>query len=87
MNMQSPATVWKWMAAIVGMHLVISAIHGTAHTNARVPMSQAANLFVFLVILAGPLIGLSISMWAKLFGAVVIALTMAASSDGSCSSM
>ena len=27
----------------------------------------------------GPLIGLVISMWAKLFGAVVIALTMAAS--------
>jgi len=79
MDMHSPATVWKWMAAIVGLHLVISAIHGSAHTSARVPMSLAANLFVFGVILAGPLIGLVISMWAKLFGAVVIALTMAAS--------
>ena len=42
-------------------------------------MSQAANLFVFVVILAGPLIGLGISFRAKRFGGVVVALTMAAS--------
>jgi hypothetical protein len=79
MDMHSPATVWKWMAAIVVVHLLISVIHGTAHTEASVPMSVPANLFVFVVILAGPLIGLVISVWAKLFGAVVVALTMAAS--------
>ena len=79
MHMHSPSTVWKWMAAIVVVHLLISAIHGTAHTGASVPMSVPANLFVFVVILAGPLIGLVISVWAKRLGGVVVALTMAAS--------
>jgi hypothetical protein len=67
------------MAAIVVVHLLISVLHGTAHTGASVPMSLPANLFVFVVILAGPLIGVIISVWAKPFGGVVVALTMAAS--------
>jgi hypothetical protein len=67
------------MAAIVVAHLLVSVVHGAAHAGAIVPLSQAANLFVFVVILAGPLIGLVISVWAKLFGGVVVALTMAAS--------
>ena len=76
MDMRS---LWKWMAAIVVVHLLISVIHGTAHTGASVPMSLPANLYVFVVILAGPLIGLVISVWAKQFGTVVVALTMGAS--------
>lgn len=79
MNTRSPATVWKWMAAIVVVHLLISAIHGNAHAGASVPLSRAANIFVFVVILAGPLIGLVISFWARLLGGWVVALTMAAS--------
>ena len=79
MDMRSPATIWKWMAAIVLAHLLVSAIHGAAHTGAGVPLSPAANLFVFVVVLAGPLIGLVISFWARLFGGWVVALTMAAS--------
>ena len=79
MNIHSPRTLWKWMAASVLVHLLVSMIHGAAHTGASVPMSQAANLFVFVVILAGPLIGLVISVWAKRLGGVVVALTMAAS--------
>jgi len=79
MNIHSPRTLWKWMAASVLVHLLVSMIHGAAHTWASVPMSQAANLFVFVVILAGPLIGLGLSFRTKLYGGVVVALTMAAS--------
>ena len=75
MNIHSPRTLWKWMAATVLVHLLVSMIHGAAHAGASVPMSQAANLFVFVVILAGPLIGLGISFRTKLYGGVVVALT------------
>ena len=79
MNIHSPRTLWKWMAATVLVHLLVSMIHGAAHAGANVPMSPAANLFVFVVILAGPLIGLGISFRTKLYGGAVVALTMAAS--------
>ena len=78
MNIHSPRTLWKWMAASVLVHLLVSMIHGAAHTWASVPMSLAANLFVFVVILAGPLIGLGLSFRTKLYGGVVVALTMGA---------
>jgi hypothetical protein len=78
MDIHTSGTLWKWMAATVLVHLLVSMIHGAAHAGASVPMSQAANLFVFVVILAGPLIGLGISFRTKLYGGVVVALTMAA---------
>jgi hypothetical protein len=78
MDIHTPRTVWKWMAATVLVHLLVSMIHGTAHAGANVPMSPAANLFVFVVILAGPLIGLGVSIRTTLYGGVVVALTMAA---------
>ena len=49
------------MAAAVLVHLVISMVLGAAHNGAHIPMSPAANLFVFVVILAGPLVGLAVS--------------------------
>src|SRR4030095_15671034 len=67
---------WMWMAAFVLVHLVISIIHGTAHSNARVTLSTAANIFVFVVIVAGPLIGLVVMWPAKRLGSWLIALTM-----------
>ena len=50
---------WRWLIAAVLVHLLISVVHGLAHARAQVPLSRAANLFVFIVILAGPLIGLA----------------------------
>jgi hypothetical protein len=41
------------LVAAVLTHLVISIAHGTAHTGAHVPLSPAASLFVYAVILAG----------------------------------
>jgi len=61
------------------VHLAVSIVHGVAHTQARVPLSTTANLFVFIVILAGPLAGLALTFPAWRFGSALIALTMAAS--------
>ena len=69
-----------WLAAIVAAHLVVSIVHGAAHDGAHVPMSTAANLFVFIVILGGPLAGLALLFArAERFGSWLIAVTMAAS--------
>jgi hypothetical protein len=68
-----------WLAATVLAHLVISLVHGTAHGQAQVALSRAQNLFVFLVILAGPLIGLALIWPAARLGSWVIAITMTGS--------
>ncbi len=65
--------------AIVLAHLVVSMVHGVAHTQAHVPLSLAANLFVYIVILAGPLIGLALTWWTPRLGGWLIALSMAGS--------
>jgi hypothetical protein len=70
---------WRWLIAAVLVHLLVSFVHGLAHARAQVPLSRAANLFVFIVILAGPLIGLALAWPAKRLGALLIAFTMAGS--------
>ena len=67
------------LVAAVLAHLVISIVHGTAHTGAHVPLSPAASLFVYAVILAGPLVGLALVWLAESLGTWVIMLTMAGS--------
>jgi hypothetical protein len=78
MNGNSRRT-WSWLVAAVLVHLFISIVHGVAHGQANVPLSRAANLFVFIVILAGPLIGLALTWRADRLGSWVIAMTMAGS--------
>ena len=75
----SDKAAWRWLAAAVLAHLVVSVVHGTAHDGAHVPLTPAANLFVFIVILAGPLVGLGLTWPAQRIGAWVIAATLAAS--------
>jgi hypothetical protein len=70
---------WRWLTAAVLSHLVISIVHGWAHTGANVPLSRSANLFVFSVIVAGPLVGLVMTWPAQRIGAWLIAATMAGS--------
>jgi hypothetical protein len=79
MNMTTDGSLWKWMAAAVLVHLLISMVHGAAHNGAHILMSPAANLFVFVVILAGPLVGLALSWRAERLGSLIVALTMAGS--------
>lgn len=73
----SPAL--KWLTAAVLAHLAVSFVHGAAHTQAHVPLSRAANLFVYIVILAGPLIGLALTWPAERIGSWLIAATMSGS--------
>ena len=70
-------SAWVWLTAAVLVHLVVSIVHGAAHSGARVPLSRAANLFVFGVIVAGPLIGLALAWSSQRIGSWVIAITMA----------
>lgn len=69
----------RGLTAVVLAHFLVAIVHGTAHTGAQVPLSRAANLFVFIVILAGPLAGLALTWPAKRIGAWFIAITMAGS--------
>ena len=68
-----------WMAAIVVLHLVLSIVHGGIHDGAHVPLSRAASLFVFIVILGGPLVGLSLLWRFERTGSWLVGVTMAAS--------
>jgi hypothetical protein len=76
-RMTNPA--WTWLTAVILGHLIISMAHGAAHAQAQVPLSRAATLFVYIVILAGPLIGLVLTWPAKRIGGWLIALTMVGS--------
>ena len=64
---------------MVLLHLVVSIVHGDAHSKAHVALSSAGTVFVVVVIIAGPLIGLGLAWPAPRAGASVIALTMAGS--------
>lgn len=75
--MTNPA--WTWLTAVILGHLIISMAHGAAHAQAQVPLSRAATLFVYIVILAGPLIGLVLTWPAERIGGWLIALTMVGS--------
>ncbi len=65
------------LTAVVLAHLAISVAHGRAHTGAQVPLTPAATLFVYIVILAGPLVGLAVSRRQPRTGAAIVALSMA----------
>jgi len=74
---RDPYTAWRWLTAAVVVHLIVSVVHGAAHAQARVPLSPAANFFVFTVIVAGPLLGLLLAWRAERIGNWIVALTMA----------
>ncbi len=77
--MSRSKSLWRWLAAAVLAHLVVSIVHGAAHDGAHVPLTTAANLFVYIVILAGPLVGLGLTWRSARIGSWVIAATMAGS--------
>ena len=56
-----------------------SLVHGSAHQQAHVELTPAATAFVFVVILAGPLVGLALAWPAERLGSWLVAATMAAS--------
>ena len=66
----------RWLVATVLIHLVLVLVHGAAHAGAEVTMAVGANLFVFLVIVAGPLAGLLVMRVSRRIGCWTIAATM-----------
>ena len=58
------------LTAVVLIHFAINVVHGRAHEGAQVPLSSAGTLFVYLVILAGPLAGLGVWRWRPRLGTV-----------------
>ena len=71
--------VFAWLAGIVLLHLAVSVVHGTAHSGAQVMLGPAGTWFVYIVILAGPLIGLAVAVRQPELGAAIVGATMAAS--------
>jgi hypothetical protein len=74
-NHRPPDTLLAW---IVLFHLVVTMLHGWAHTGAVVPVSTAANIFIFAVIIAAPLVGVSVLWFFSIsVGAWLLALSLA----------
>jgi hypothetical protein len=67
------------LAAVVLAHLIVSMAHGAAHSGAQVLLSRSAHLFVYIIILAGPLVGLALSWRNERLGSLVVGLTLAGS--------
>jgi hypothetical protein len=67
------------LAAAVLTHFAISLVHGRAHQGAGVPLALAGTIFVYVVILAGPLVGLALSFRMPRAGAWLVAGAMAGS--------
>jgi hypothetical protein len=64
------------LAAVVLIHFGINIAHGRAHAGAHVPLPFAAAIFVYGVILAGPLVGLGVSRWWPQLGGWLVATCM-----------
>jgi len=67
------------LTAIVLLHLAISIVHVQAHAGAAIPLPLASTLFVYIVILAGPLAGLAVARWRPAAGAWIVAASLAGS--------
>jgi hypothetical protein len=64
------------LTAVVLVHLAINIAHGSAHTGAQIPLPLAGSLFVYIVILAGPLVGLGLWRWQPRLGGWIVAACM-----------
>src|SRR5215813_5009459 len=64
------------LITIVVLHLAISFVHGAAHSGASIALGLAASLFVYTVILAGPIVGLLIGLRRQRLGASLVAYAM-----------
>jgi hypothetical protein len=77
--MQTKPSAQRWLAIVVIGHLIVTIVHGAAHSGARIPMTLPANLFIWIVILIGPLAGLWLSRSRPAAGGWLVAATMAGS--------
>ena len=66
------------LVALVVFHLAINILHGRAHAGAHVGLPPASAVFVYVVIIAAPLVGLAILPWRAMAGALIIAVSLGA---------
>jgi hypothetical protein len=64
---------------IVVAHLAVNLLHGAAHSGAGIGLSALQSAFVWIVILAGPLVALWMIGTGRRFGPELLALTMGGS--------
>jgi hypothetical protein len=69
----------RWLTAAVLSHLALTFLHGSAHSGGHVLLSPAQSVFVFAVILIGPVAGLAWSYVNPLAGGFLAGAAMAAS--------
>src|SRR3954470_12222031 len=67
----------RWLTIAVVAHLLVTLVHGAAHSGARIPMTLAANLLIWIVILIGPLAGLWLARSRPAAGGWGVAATIA----------
>ena len=70
------ATSTRLATGVVAAHLAVNLIHGAAHSGADVPITVLQSVFVWVVILMGPLVALWLIRTNRRFGAELLALTM-----------
>jgi len=67
-------------AAIILVHLIVSLIHGYAHTQALVTLSAVGQIYVLVVIFLAPLLGFALLYSRRLkTGALLAGLSLAGS--------
>jgi hypothetical protein len=72
-----PSSGVDWaLTSVVFLHLIITIAHGQAHAGAAIPLPLASTLFVYIVILAGPLTGLALARWRPVAGAWIVAASL-----------
>jgi hypothetical protein len=69
-------TKGRALASVVLLHFAINVAHGRAHAGAVVPLSPLGTLFVYVVVLSAPLIGLGTWRWRPRLGGWIVALSM-----------
>jgi len=62
----------------VGIHGIIAALHGAAHSDLGIQMTAAENAFINIVIVAAPVVA-AVLLWTRLAraGAILLAISMA----------
>jgi len=68
------------LMACVIFHFVLSGLHGASHLQVPVPLNEAQQSFIALIVLAAPPIGACLAFTRhRVFGAALVCVAMSAS--------